>query len=320
MKSLGYLILCLCLSFSLNTVSARTERVERPHFHLITSGPVDLTLTENVIENTRQICLGSGLDSLSYIPEIYIAFSEPEFDSLMGGYFPDWGAAAAMPARKRIVIKSPAVFDLGRDYAPLLAHEYIHLVLAERTVYRPIPRWLTEGMALYLTAEWTWSDNLAMSNAAVFGQYVPFDEIESVNRFSSSKAHLAYAQSYLTVNYLFDAYGLPSVNIVLDRLEAGDDINAALLQATGSNLIDFQTEVWASFEPRFNLLSLFVDTIYFWVALAIIVVVAGILNYRRRRQYFKKWEEEEQLRSTDFDYGNPDNPEQVDDEDEPWRS
>jgi hypothetical protein len=34
--------------------------------------------------------------------------------------------------------------------------------------------------------------------------------------------------------------------------------------------------------------------------------------------YYKKWEEDEKYQSTDFDYGDPDNPEQIDDEDEPW--
>ena len=50
-----------------------------------------------------------------------------------------------------------------------------------------------------------------------------------------------------------------------------------------------------------------------------IVVVATFLRYRTRRKYSKQWEEEEKLQSTDFDYGDPDNPEQIDD-DEPWRS
>jgi len=36
------------------------------------------------------------------------------------------------------------------------------------------------------------------------------------------------------------------------------------------------------------------------------------------KEYYKKWEEEEKLHSTDFDYGDPDNPEQTDDE-EPWQ-
>jgi hypothetical protein len=54
--------------------------------------------------------------------------------------------------------------------------------------------------------------------------------------------------------------------------------------------------------------------------MAAVVVVAGFVRYRKRRQYYRKWEAEKELQSTDFDYGDPDNPEQTDGEDEPWRS
>lgn len=300
--------------------SLEAKRYERTHFDLEASGYVDVDQVESVVNRTRQSLMEFLRDSLTYRPVIHIAFSDQEFDSLIGGYFPDWGAAAAIPSRRQMVFKSPDVFNLRRDFAEMLAHEYAHLVLAERVAYRPVPRWLNEGLAMYVSTEWSWSDNLTMSKAAVFGQYVPLDEVELVNRFSESRAHLAYAQSFLTVNYLFDAYSINALNILLDRLEAGDSIDSALRQSTGSNLKEFQAEVWATYEPRFNLLSLFMDTIYFWVALAIVVVVGGILNFRKRRKQYQRWEEDEQLHSTDFDYGDPDNPEQIDDEDEPWRN
>ena len=60
------------------------------------------------------------------------------------------------------------------------------------------------------------------------------------------------------------------------------------------------------------------DTMWFWLALAIILVVGAFWKYSQRRKYYKKWEAEERLHSTDFEYGDPDNPEQTDD-DEPWR-
>ena len=44
------------------------------------------------------------------------------------------------------------------------------------------------------------------------------------------------------------------------------------------------------------------------------------MRYRKKRSYYKKWEEEEKLHSTDFDYGDPDNPETTDDDGESWRS
>ena len=62
------------------------------------------------------------------------------------------------------------------------------------------------------------------------------------------------------------------------------------------------------------------DTIYFWLALALIVIIGGAMNFKKRRRYYEQFEEDEKLHSTDFDYGDSDNPEQIDDEDEAWRS
>jgi hypothetical protein len=66
--------------------------------------------------------------------------------------------------------------------------------------------------------------------------------------------------------------------------------------------------------------SLFMDTMFFWLFLALIVIVAGYVRYKKRRQYYKKWALEEKLQSKDFDYGDSKKPEQTDEEDESWRS
>ncbi|MBU2652748.1 MAG: hypothetical protein KKA81_17610, partial [Bacteroidetes bacterium] len=69
---------------------------------------------------------------------------------------------------------------------------------------------------------------------------------------------------------------------------------------------------------RYNLITILADTMWLWLFLAMIVVVGAFMRYRKRREYYKKWEREEKLQSTDFEYGDPDMPEEPDD-DEPWR-
>ena len=89
--------------------------------------------------------------------------------------------------------------------------------------------------------------------------------------------------------------------------------------ATGSTMKEFQVDFNRSLHKQFNYASLFMDTIFFWIALAGIVVYAFFLQFKKRREYYKKWEEEEKLESKDFDYGDSDNPEQIEDDDEAWR-
>ncbi|MEW6051993.1 MAG: hypothetical protein AB1644_13145 [Candidatus Zixiibacteriota bacterium] len=278
-----------------------------------------LSAADSIVVSTRRRLIALIRDSLDYRPDIYVVGDLAYFQSLIGGGFPDWGAAAAVAPLRRIVIKSPDRFRVNRSLGELLAHEYTHLVVEKRTgFYRP-PRWFDEGMAMTMSMEWSWSDNLAMSQAAVFGQFINLNQIDNVNRFGEGKAHVAYATSYLALEYFVRQYGLDAVNRFLDEIARGKSVDSALIISTGATESEFDQDLRAALSSRFNITSLFMDTVYFWTALAILVVVGAYLKWRKRRTYYKKWRDEEKFESTDFDYGDPDRPEQTDDE-EPWRS
>jgi len=293
--------------------------VEREHFIYYLDNPNYLNLADTLLNRTRRQLIDMLRDSLPYKPAVHLVNTQDRFTKLVGGYFPDWGAAAAAPPRKLIAVKSPDHFNLNKSLRELLAHEYSHLALAERTKLCDPPRWFDEGLAQLVSMEWSWSDNLAMSKAAITGQLIPLREIENLNRFNRGEAHVAYAESYLTVNYLFDEYGPDAVNTFLDQIAACKSVDEALMAATGSDYDGFQAEIQAMLVERFNVVSLLMDTYFLWIGLAIVVVIGFVIQHRRRKKYYRDWEEREKYESTDFDYGDPDDPERLDDEDEPWR-
>ena len=311
-------VVVLAVSVLGSAVQAEMVPEQRGVFTYYFDHPQYIALADSTLQQTRARLQKLLDNELSFSSEIFLAGDEATFDSLIGGLFPDWGAAAAIPARQRIVIKSPDRFPLGRPLQELLSHEYSHLALAHRTGLHEAPRWFDEGLAMIASMQWSWSDNLIMNLAVVTGQFIPLSEIEQVNRFGESRAHLAYSQSYLAVQYLFDVYGIDGVKIFLDEISRGASIDRALMASTGSKYADFETEFRVYLQGRFNLVGLLADTMYFWLVLALITVVGFILWLRRRRAYYRKWEEEERLASTNFDYGDPDRPEEADD-DEPWR-
>ena len=294
------------------------EPVHRGHFSYYFDNPHYLGGADSTLRATRARLQSLLRSDLAFSADIYLVESEETFDSLIGGVFPDWGAAAAIPIWKRIVIKSPDTFQLNRSLGELLSHEYAHLALAHRTGLHSAPRWFDEGFAMVASMEWSWPQNLTMNLASVAGDFVPLREIAGVNRFGQARARLAYAQSYLTVEYLFSTYGIKAVNIFLDEIARGSTMDHALMASTGSDYDDFEREISVYLQSRFNLVGLLADTMYFWLALAVIVIIGFVLSIRKRKQYYRKWDEEEKLASTDFDYGDPDQPEQIDD-DEPWR-
>ena len=138
--------------------------------------------------------------------------------------------------------------------------------------------------------------------------------------FIRTKAEIAYAQSYLAVDYFYRVDKARQVNRFLDALKSGKTVDSAFNVAIGATYSEFENEFKDYLGKRYNISSLFMDTIFFWIFLALLVLVIWLIKYNKRRQYYKKWAEEEKLESKDFDYGDPKHPEQIDDEDEPWRS
>lgn len=294
--------------------------VERAHFTYYFDNPAYIERADSVLNAVRlelAVLLG---DTLGYKPSVYLLEDIHQFRKIVRGVFPDWGAAAAFPAGKLMAVKSPDRFRYNKSLTELLRHEYAHLALSARTGIRNVPRWFDEGMAMMVSTEWGWTNNLAMSKAALFDEFIPLEEIENLNRFNEGKASVAYAQSYLAVTYLFEEYGRETITIFLDEITRGSLIDEALMASIGSNYAGFEKEFQFYLKKRYNIATIFTDTMYFWLALAIIVIIGALLQYRRRRKYYKRWQDEEKFQSTDFDYGNPDHPEQIDDEDKPWQN
>ena len=312
------LILVLAAILSLGSGVAAATPVVKGQFRYTFDNPSYLPEADSILQHARTQLATLLQDSLSGIVDVYLVDTEARFDSLIGGSFPDWGAAAAIPSRNLIIVKSPDRFNLGKSLRELLAHEYAHLALAHRVGQVSPPRWLDEGVATMVSMEWRWANNLTMSFASVMGNFVPLSDIERVNGFTSGKARLAYAESYLAVGYLYHDYGPDVLNLFLDSLAAGAGVDRSLLYATGSDYANFEHEFRVYLQRKFNLVSLVADMAYFWLALAIVVIIGAVLKMSKRKKYYDKWDKEEETASTDFDYGDPDNPEEADD-DEPWR-
>lgn len=295
------------------------EPIEKEHFIYYLDNPKYLDFSDSLLLATKSHLEKMLMDTVDYKINVYIIEDLNYFQKIIKGRFPDWGAAAAYSPQRLMAIKSPDKFNLNKPLSELLAHEYTHLALAHRTGLHDAPRWFEEGLAMLTSTEWGWSDNLTMSKTAVFGDFYNLHDIRNVNRFNESQAHTAYAQSYLSVKYYFDNYGSGGINIFLDSIASGASIDNALIASTGANYKEFNEEINLDLRKRYNLITLFADTMYLWLGLAIVVIIGFFLRYKKRREYYKKWEEEEKLHSTDFDYGDPDKPEKTDDN-KPWRS
>ncbi len=245
---------------------------------------------------------------------IYIVNSEQRFDSLAGNTIPDWGAAVAIPVRHLIVIKSPLILTGDKSLGELVAHEFAHIALAQAVASRRVPRWIDEGLAMYTSAEWGWGDNLAIAWAVVIGGTVPLYQIERLNRFQGNKVRVAYSESFLAFKYFIDTYGVSGLDILLSSIRNGRSWDYSFIAATGADYASFEREFTTYLHGRYNLLTLIFDSSLLWILLALIVVVGFILTRVKRKKRMDQFDEYDKYHSTDFDYGEVEEP----DEDKPW--
>jgi len=274
----------------------------------------DALYADSVVKVTRarlqELISPFEIDSL----DIHIVASERRFDSLAGNSVPDWGAAVAIPLKRLIVIKSPLILPGDKSLGELVAHEYSHVALAQAVRFRRVPRWLDEGMSMYVSAEWGWSDNLAISWAVVLGSAIRLSDIERLNRFEGDRVQVAYSESYLAFKYFVDTYGVSSLNILFDEIRAGSGFDDAFVAAIGLDYGAFEQEFSTFLTGRYNLLTLLFDGNIIWILLALIIVVGFILTRINRKKRLAQLDEYDKYHSTDFDYGNVEEP----DEDKPW--
>ncbi|MDD5556787.1 MAG: peptidase MA family metallohydrolase [bacterium] len=121
--------------------------------------------------------------------------------------------------------------DTERDRERLrrvLLHEYAHGVVHFLTHNR-CPLWLNEGIAEYMSEQWSETKGRRLRDALGQGSLIPIAELSAVIADPSSKRiGLAYLQAHSIVRFIADRHGVYTLRRILDRIDAGDDIDAAL--------------------------------------------------------------------------------------------
>jgi len=244
---------------------------------------------------------------------VFIAPDKIAFDTLSSAELPRWTAAVAIPARRRIVLKSPR---WGRDSDLVwdLLHELTHILAAEATQGRPIPRWLDEGMALYFSRDLRYLKSRALSRALLTRSLVGLDEIDDVLRFHHAKAELAYQESLEAVRYMVDRFGSGVLQDLLMEFRAGSPFPTAFRRVCGVPYRLFEAELFHYWARRHRW-DFLIDFVYvLWGGAVALAAIAYLLIRRRNRRLLRRWEEEEQMGGLDSWLGPPAPPDQSPDD------
>jgi hypothetical protein len=169
------------------------------------------------------------------------------FDSLSSGRAPEWGAGVALPAARTILLRADR-----DDLYGTLRHELAHLAL-HQVVKGRVPLWFDEGYASWAAGEWDRLGVLDLNLAVVRGAVPDLRALDGALRGSASTADAAYALAVSAVTELARRNPSGSLTPLLQRLEAGEDFDGAVLATTGLTMSQFDTQWRRAIRQRYSL-------------------------------------------------------------------
>jgi hypothetical protein len=134
----------------------------------------------------------------------------------------------------------------------VIRHELTHLVFntAVDNPYHFPPRWLNEGLAVYLSQGYDSVDRTMVSTAAGAGTLIPLDALAGDFPTSRDRFFLAYAESVSSIDYLVRTYGRDALVKLIKSYAAGVTDDEALKAALGVDVAGFDAAWRAQLEAK----------------------------------------------------------------------
>ena len=179
--------------------------------------------------------------------DFFIYASEPAMRAALGpGTRENVGGQANASLRTMFGLIEPT--DIGSDWVDVLVeHELTHLVFdtAVRNAYHAPPRWLNEGVAVYLSEGYSPGDRGSVSSAAQRGAVIPLEGLAGLFPTTRDRFNLAYAESVSAVSFFIETYGEERLVQLIRSYADGVTDDEAFTTATGADLAAFDAS-WLS--------------------------------------------------------------------------
>ena len=172
--------------------------------------------------------------------DFFIYDNEDAFRAALGpGTRENVGGTAVSSIRTLFGLIEPS--DINSDWVRILVtHELTHLVFntAVENPYDLPPRWLNEGLAVYLSEGNVQSERDLVRSAIDDGRIIPLQGLGGLFPTGDGFA-LAYAESVSAVSYFVDAFGQDALVKLIRSYADGVTDDQAFTAATGRNLAAF---------------------------------------------------------------------------------
>ena len=124
----------------------------------------------------------------------------------------------------------------------VIPHELVHLVFdtAVENPYRFPPRWVNEGLAVYLSEGYTPSDRSYVRAAVDAKELLPLTALTGQFPTDPDKTYLAYAEAVSAIDHLVRTYGEDALYDLIGAYKDGLTDDEAFTKAVGKDVAAFQ--------------------------------------------------------------------------------
>ena len=245
-------------------ITSGFQKTESEHFTLHLQ-PRDLILKERTLEALEQARRELGKILGVFPPakirvEIYRNKEDFAWASTLGKAVLENTGVIGICKFHRLMILSPEALPFGYRWQDALVHEYLHLLINDKSESR-CPLWLHEGIAKHYETRWRKSEPRSLSPASQNDlaqglkekRLVPFKKMEPslVYLRDQEEVALAFSQVSHAVAYLLKSYGAEKLKEILDDLAEGNSSSRAFQSALGKDMEAFEGE-WQESLSRQN--------------------------------------------------------------------
>ncbi|UCF62987.1 MAG: hypothetical protein JSW33_10425 [bacterium] len=226
---------------------------------------------------------------------IQIPESRAEYQAGLPERLPIWSNGFYSPLHQTIILKRPEWYMNQEDFGKVLRHELAHAYFHSKFHSIPIPLWLNEGLAEYLSGEVIGiEEGVLLSNAMFSKNLVTLSDIDSLNCFNLMRARLAYLESLTAITFLEKK--LRENDLTWDQffdLILEKDFDKALKQITSFDVIDFEIAWYRWLEETYRWFLIFNWENLIWLIIIIILLGSLYAIRYRNRKILLAWETQE---------------------------
>ena len=199
-----------------------------------------LRIGEREVEETAELL---GVTETEPVDFFIYADRAAFYDALGPGTRENVGGQANAEIRTLFADIAPSAID-DPWVENVVPHELIHLIFdtAVDNPYHFPPRWLNEGLAVYLSVGYDAGDRAAVENAAESGELIPLDGL--VSQFPTGSGFgLAYSESVSAVEFLVREHGQDTLVSLVRSYADGKTDDEAFEGAIGMDAAEFN-DAW----------------------------------------------------------------------------